>query len=111
MKALGDGRYHAKLDDLPESAYRITVQSATPARPIDPVSDWTQPMSFFIRVTCRAGIFPTGAAANTADASLIPAAAGATGLGAVATTAVSNKRVCPKMRSNATTPAVIGAIT
>jgi hypothetical protein len=41
MKALGDGRYHAKLDDLPEGAYRITVKSATPARPFDPVSDWT----------------------------------------------------------------------
>jgi pimeloyl-ACP methyl ester carboxylesterase len=41
MRALGDGRYQAKLDDLQEGAYRITVQSATPARPIDPVSDWT----------------------------------------------------------------------
>jgi hypothetical protein len=41
MKALGDGRYHAKLDDLPQGAYRTTVQSATPAKPIDPVSDWT----------------------------------------------------------------------
>jgi hypothetical protein len=41
MKALGGGRYHAKLDDLPEGAFKITVQSATPARPIDSVSDWT----------------------------------------------------------------------
>lgn len=41
MKSLGDGRYHAKLDDLPDGAYSITVRSATPARPIDPVSDWT----------------------------------------------------------------------
>jgi hypothetical protein len=41
MKALGDGRYQAKLDDLPEGAFKITVQSATPAKPIDPVSDWT----------------------------------------------------------------------
>jgi hypothetical protein len=41
MKARGDGRYHAKLDDLPEGAFKITVQSATPAQPIDPVSDWT----------------------------------------------------------------------
>jgi Lecithin:cholesterol acyltransferase len=41
MKAQGDGRYHAKLDDLPEGAFKITVHSATPARPIDPVSDWT----------------------------------------------------------------------
>jgi hypothetical protein len=41
MKAQGDGRYHAKLDDLPEGAFKITVQSATPSRPIDPVSDWT----------------------------------------------------------------------
>jgi type III restriction enzyme len=31
----------ANLDDLPQGAYRITAQSATPARPIDPVSDWT----------------------------------------------------------------------
>jgi hypothetical protein len=38
MKALGDGRYQTKLDggrSLP------TVQSATPARPIDPIWDWT----------------------------------------------------------------------
>ena len=41
MKAEGDGRYQAKLDDLPEGAFKITVQSATPAKPIDPVSDWT----------------------------------------------------------------------
>ena len=41
MNALGNGRYHAKLDDLREGAYRITVRSATPARPFDPVSDWT----------------------------------------------------------------------
>jgi len=41
MKPLGDGRYQAKMDELSEGAYRITVQSSTPARPIDPVSDWT----------------------------------------------------------------------
>jgi hypothetical protein len=41
MKALGDGRYQAKLNDFPDGAYRITVQSATAAKPIDPVSDWT----------------------------------------------------------------------
>jgi hypothetical protein len=42
MKPLGGGHYHAKLDDLPEGAFKITVQSATPARrPIDAVSDWT----------------------------------------------------------------------
>ncbi len=41
MKALGDGRYQAKLDDLPVGAFKITVQSATPTRRIDPVSDWT----------------------------------------------------------------------
>ncbi|MDQ6867316.1 MAG: hypothetical protein M3178_02490 [Pseudomonadota bacterium] len=38
MRPLGDGRYHATLDDLPEGAFKITVQSATPAKPIDP--DW-----------------------------------------------------------------------
>jgi len=41
MRPAGDGRYHATLSDLPEGAYKITVQSATPARPLDPVSDWT----------------------------------------------------------------------
>lgn len=41
MNALGAGRYQAKLEGLPEGAYRIAVQSATPAKPIDPVSDWT----------------------------------------------------------------------
>jgi hypothetical protein len=41
MRPSGDGRYHAKIDGLPEGAWRITVQSATPARPVDPVSDWT----------------------------------------------------------------------
>jgi hypothetical protein len=41
MRALGEGCYHLKLDDLPEGAIRITVQSATAATPIDPVSDWT----------------------------------------------------------------------
>jgi pimeloyl-ACP methyl ester carboxylesterase len=40
MRAAGDGRYHAKLDGLPEGAWRITVQSATTARPVEPVSDW-----------------------------------------------------------------------
>jgi hypothetical protein len=40
MRATGDGRYHANIDALPEGAWRITVQSATPARPVEPVSDW-----------------------------------------------------------------------
>jgi len=40
MRATGDGRYHANIDALPEGAWRITVQSATPARPAEPVSDW-----------------------------------------------------------------------
>jgi len=37
----GDGRYTATVDSLPEGAWRITVASATPRRPIEPVSDWT----------------------------------------------------------------------
>src|ERR1700730_3426475 len=41
MKALGDGRYHAKLGALAHGALRMTVQSTTLAKPIDPVSDWT----------------------------------------------------------------------
>ncbi len=41
MKPLGDGRYQTKFDNLPEGAFKITIQSATPAKPIDPVSDWT----------------------------------------------------------------------
>jgi hypothetical protein len=40
MRATGDGQYHAKLDGLPEGAWLVTVQSATPARPVEPVSDW-----------------------------------------------------------------------
>jgi hypothetical protein len=40
MRATGDGRYHANIVALPEGAWRITVQSATPARPVEPVSDW-----------------------------------------------------------------------
>jgi hypothetical protein len=40
MRASGDGRYHAIIDNLPEGAWRFTVQSASPARPVEPVSDW-----------------------------------------------------------------------
>lgn len=40
MRATGDGRYRANIDALPDGAWRITVQSATPARPVEPVSDW-----------------------------------------------------------------------
>jgi hypothetical protein len=40
MRASGDGRYQATIDGLPEGAWRITVRSATPTRPVEPVSDW-----------------------------------------------------------------------
>jgi pimeloyl-ACP methyl ester carboxylesterase len=40
MRATGDGRYHATIDGLPEGAWRITVRSATPARQVEPVTDW-----------------------------------------------------------------------
>jgi hypothetical protein len=40
MDAMGDGRYRATISDLPEGAWRITVCSPTPVRPVDPVSDW-----------------------------------------------------------------------
>jgi hypothetical protein len=40
MRSSGDGRYHARIEGLPEGAWRVTVQSATPARPVEPVSDW-----------------------------------------------------------------------
>ena len=40
-KALGEVRYQAKFYDLLEGAYKITVRSATPAKPTDPISDWT----------------------------------------------------------------------
>jgi pimeloyl-ACP methyl ester carboxylesterase len=41
MHATGDGRYRATIDGLPAGGWRITVRSATPARPVEPVSDWT----------------------------------------------------------------------
>jgi hypothetical protein len=41
MNPTGNGRYHATIGGLPEGAWRITVQSATPARLVEPVSDWT----------------------------------------------------------------------
>jgi len=41
MRATGDGRYRATVDGLPAGGWRITVRSATPARPVEPVSDWT----------------------------------------------------------------------
>jgi hypothetical protein len=31
MRATGDGRYHANIDALPEGAWQITAQSATPS--------------------------------------------------------------------------------
>jgi hypothetical protein len=40
MRASGNGRYQATIDGLPEGAWRVTVHSATPARPVEPVSDW-----------------------------------------------------------------------
>jgi pimeloyl-ACP methyl ester carboxylesterase len=40
MRPTGDGRYNAKIDGLPEGAWRITVQSAALSRPVEPVSDW-----------------------------------------------------------------------
>jgi hypothetical protein len=40
LRPTGDGRYHTTIDALPEGAWRLTVQSATPARPVEPVSDW-----------------------------------------------------------------------
>jgi pimeloyl-ACP methyl ester carboxylesterase len=40
MRPLGEGLYSAKFDGLPEGGYRFTIRSATPARPIEPVSDW-----------------------------------------------------------------------
>jgi hypothetical protein len=45
MRATGDGRYHAKIGGLSEGAWRVTVQSATPARSIEPVSDWVLVLS------------------------------------------------------------------
>ena len=39
MRTTGDGRYHANIDAF-EGGWRSTVQSATPARPVEPVSDW-----------------------------------------------------------------------
>lgn len=41
MRPLGDGRYRAQIDGLPEGAWQITVQSATTQRQVEPVSDWT----------------------------------------------------------------------
>jgi hypothetical protein len=41
MRPTGGGRYHATIDGLPEGAWGITVRSAAPARPVEPVSDWT----------------------------------------------------------------------
>ena len=40
MRATGDGIYRAKIDGLPTGAWRVTVQSATPTRSVEPVSDW-----------------------------------------------------------------------
>jgi hypothetical protein len=74
MSALGDGRYHTKLADLPEGAFKITVQSATAAKPIDPVSDWSN----YAQRMCFS---------NVTDPDLTPAAAGAMG-SRLATTSV-----------------------
>jgi hypothetical protein len=41
MRATGDGHYQAHIVGLSAGAWKITVQSATPARPVEPVSDWT----------------------------------------------------------------------
>jgi hypothetical protein len=41
MRPTGDGRYDAKVIGLSEGAWCITVKSATPRRPVEPVSDWT----------------------------------------------------------------------
>jgi hypothetical protein len=41
MHATGDGRYRAAIDRLSAGGWRITVRSATPGRPVKPVSDWT----------------------------------------------------------------------
>jgi hypothetical protein len=40
MRPTGDGQYFANIGCLPKGAWRITVQSATPARQVEPVSDW-----------------------------------------------------------------------
>jgi hypothetical protein len=40
MRPIGDGRYQTTIDSPPEGAWRLTVQSATLARPVEPVSDW-----------------------------------------------------------------------
>jgi hypothetical protein len=37
----GEGRYGTRIQDLPPGTYQVTVASAVPARPIDPVSDIT----------------------------------------------------------------------
>ncbi len=41
MRPRGDGSYAASLDPLPVGAWCVAVQSATPARQVEPVSDWT----------------------------------------------------------------------
>lgn len=41
MKTQGDGTYSVSLDGLPPGAHRITVGSALPLVPLDPVADWT----------------------------------------------------------------------
>ncbi|WP_445216107.1 lipase/acyltransferase domain-containing protein [Bradyrhizobium sp. Pa8] len=41
MKTLGDGTYSVTLDGLAPGAHRITVGSASPLVPLDPVADWT----------------------------------------------------------------------
>jgi hypothetical protein len=40
MRPRGDGSYGALFEGLPQGGYRFTVRSATPAKPIEPVSDW-----------------------------------------------------------------------
>ena len=37
----GDGRYEIELSGLMPGSYRITVESAVPQRPVDPVTDIT----------------------------------------------------------------------
>jgi pimeloyl-ACP methyl ester carboxylesterase len=41
LTPVGSGRYIGQIADLPAGAYKLTVQSAIPTLPIEPVSDWT----------------------------------------------------------------------
>jgi hypothetical protein len=41
LRNVGEGRYEAQFDALPPGLATITVKSATPARPLDPVTGMT----------------------------------------------------------------------